>query len=662
MVIRFRQIHMDFHTSPEIPDVGADFDGAEFAQILKQAKVDSVTCFAKCHHGMSYYPTEVGVVHPHLKRDLLGEQIEACHRAGINVPVYISVVWDEHAAALHADWLQVSPGGALAGRPPFGNHGWRFLCMNSPYLDYVAAQTEEVVRRYPADGIFFDIVMETAPGCVCNHCMRLMAELGLDPANDDDLRRKALVVARRAMQRLSAIVHEHRPSATIFYNSRLRVDADPETGIKPELQYQTHLEIESLPSGGWGYNHFPLYVRYCQPLGLPTLGMTARFHKTWADFGGLKTEAAMEYECFRMIASGAACSIGDQPHPRGRLEGPVYDRIGRVYGSVAEKESFVADVEPEVDIGVLLTSNVVGGFGRPGPSDEGALRMLLEEHQQFQFVDASADFHRYRVLVAPDEVTFDEALAAKVQAYLAGGGSLLLSHRSGLAAGGETHHVALEEIGVQYRGLSEYTPCYLRLDDEFAPSIPRIDYVLYDQGCAVEVTAGTDILARIVRPYFNRTWRHFSSHNQTPQAEVTEFAGVTRHGRVVYFSHPLFRMYLEHGYPVYRELVAAALQQLLPEPAVRAVLPSSAEVTLFRQKDRRILHLLHYSPQRRSKEIDIVEDALPLLPVTVGVRTTQQPSRAYLLPGERALELRYEQGYAEVEVPLVQGHAMVVLE
>jgi alpha-L-fucosidase len=137
MTIRFRQIHMDFHTSPEIPDVGADFDGAEFAQTLKQANVDSVTCFAKCHHGMSYYPTEVGVVHPHLKRDLLGEQIEACHRAGINVPVYISVVWDEHAAAAHADWLQVSPSGALAGRPPFGNHGWRFLCMNSPYLDYV---------------------------------------------------------------------------------------------------------------------------------------------------------------------------------------------------------------------------------------------------------------------------------------------------------------------------------------------------------------------------------------------------------------------------------------------------------------------------------------------------------------------------------------------
>ena len=89
----FRQVHLDFHTSPHIPEVGVDFDPDEFVGTLQAAHVNSVTVFGRCHHGYSYYPTKVGTVHPHLKRpDLLGEMIEACHKAGIRVPIYVTVV------------------------------------------------------------------------------------------------------------------------------------------------------------------------------------------------------------------------------------------------------------------------------------------------------------------------------------------------------------------------------------------------------------------------------------------------------------------------------------------------------------------------------------------------------------------------------------------
>ena len=75
MATRFRQIHLDFHTSEHIPDVGAAFDAAAFADRLVEARFNWITLFGKCHHGMSYYPTRAGTVHPALKFDLLGEQI-----------------------------------------------------------------------------------------------------------------------------------------------------------------------------------------------------------------------------------------------------------------------------------------------------------------------------------------------------------------------------------------------------------------------------------------------------------------------------------------------------------------------------------------------------------------------------------------------------------
>ena len=68
-----RQVHLDFHTSESIPDVGELFDKGEFQTALKLGHVNQINVFAKCHHGMSYYPTKIGVVHPGLNRDFTGE-------------------------------------------------------------------------------------------------------------------------------------------------------------------------------------------------------------------------------------------------------------------------------------------------------------------------------------------------------------------------------------------------------------------------------------------------------------------------------------------------------------------------------------------------------------------------------------------------------------
>ena len=47
-----RAVHLDFHNSPLIKNIGANFDSEKFVQTLLEAKVDSITCFAKCHHGI----------------------------------------------------------------------------------------------------------------------------------------------------------------------------------------------------------------------------------------------------------------------------------------------------------------------------------------------------------------------------------------------------------------------------------------------------------------------------------------------------------------------------------------------------------------------------------------------------------------------------------
>ena len=254
-------------------------------------------------------------------------------------------MWDEYAAGAHGDWLQISTDGRIIGRAPMDKYGWRFLCMNTPYLDYVEAQAKEIVDAYPVDGLFYDIVMQYPDGCCCNFCIATMARLGLHPDVREDRLRHNKMVEMEAVRRLEAVVHTRRPDASVFFNSRMRLDARPGYSLRSEAEYYTHFEIESLPSGVWGYLHFPMYTRHLAALGKDVMGMNGRFHASWGDFGGLSNHAALEYEVFRMLSLGAHCSIGDQLHPRGRLDRATYELIGEVYGSVAAKEEWCRGAE-----------------------------------------------------------------------------------------------------------------------------------------------------------------------------------------------------------------------------------------------------------------------------------------------------------------------------
>jgi len=97
--LRYRQIHLDFHTSEHIPGI-ARVRSEVFVSTLKRSHVDSITIFAKCHHGWSYYPTRVGKCHPQfVPSGFAGRMVKALGAADIECPIYISVQWDELSRA-----------------------------------------------------------------------------------------------------------------------------------------------------------------------------------------------------------------------------------------------------------------------------------------------------------------------------------------------------------------------------------------------------------------------------------------------------------------------------------------------------------------------------------------------------------------------------------
>lgn len=669
--LRFRQIHLDFHTSEAIDGIGAAFDAGEFAATLERAHVDSITCFARGHHGWLYYDSKAFPerVHPHLaNRNLLAEQIEACHARNIRAPVYITVQWDNYTAQRHPEWHIVEADGTLSGQPPYEAGFYGNLCVNTPYFDFLKAMTRDLLESVPVDGIFFDIVM--ARECSCRYCRTGMQQAALNPASQADRMTYALQVNTTFKQDMTVFVRQFNTDCTIFYNA-----GHIGPGIRDSHDTYTHYELESLPSGGWGYLHFPITMRYARNLGIDCLSHTGKFHTSWGDFHSFKNREALQFECFHMLALNAKCMIGDQLHPNGKIDPYVYDLIGSVYAEVEQKEPWCRGARAVTDVGVLSPEEF--SAERIPPAMAGATRMLQEAAHQFDVLDTQSDLSPYRLIILPDRIPVSDAFAEKLQRYLADGGTVIASFESGLNT--DQTAFATEAFGVtlaldptrtadgqlargQILGRGDYAE-YLRPEGDLAHGLYPTEYVMYLKGTEVTAAADSEVLAHIVASYFDRTWEHYCSHAQTPSSGQICGPGIARTGQVIYFSHPVFTQYHNNAPRWCKTLVLNAIDILMGEPLFRHSGPSSMLAALNEQTHERrwVVHLLHYIPERRSQDIDVIEDVIPVYDIPMSVRIPHDIRTVRCVPQQEDLEWTLCDGRIEWIVPKLDGHQMIEL-
>lgn len=624
--------------------------------------MDSITVFSKCHHGWAYHPSEANEQHPGLAFDLLGEMIGAAHAVGVKTPVYLSAGLDEKLARRHPEWLIRDIHDQTRWVKDFMTPGYHEFCFNTPYLDILLAQIEEVATRYDADGIFLDIV--GVRRCYCQYCVAELRRNGQDPR---DLQAVAALGRKTYMNytdRVRKLVHSIKPSLPIFHNSGHQV-----RGRRELAHANTHLELESLPTGGWGYDHFPLSARYAQTLGMDVLGMTGKFHQAWGEFGGYKHPNALRFETALSLAHGAGCSIGDQLHPRGLMDPATYSLIGEAYAEVEAKEPWCRRVSGVADVAVLSleAAQEAAPPGKRNPSrnnlsDAGAVRILTECHYLFDMVDMEADFHAYKVLVLPDEVLLWPELTAKINSFIARGGKVLATGRSGLDLEEEAAFVL--ELGVTRVGKNPYCPDYFRPDFTPGPLKPAA-FVMYAEGQQVELAPGGRELGRRENPYFNRDVFTFCSHQHTPTDGEYGGPGMVESDSGIYIAWNVFADYADQGHLILKEMAHEALQRLLPRPMAETGLPARGIITLQHQKEesRYIQHMLYNTPVKKGR-VEVIEDIVPLYNIPVTMRLPEPVKRVYLAP--QGTELTFtvgENGQAvSFILPLLENHQMIVLD
>lgn len=653
-----RQVHLDFHTSRQLENIGEEFSKEQWQDALRVGHVNGINIFAKGHHSWSYYPTKVGRQHPNLKFDLLGAQVEACHEIGVECPFYFTVGWSVNDAADHPEWCVRNKDGSFRGGPdpeakptdpiPFGT--WRLLCPSGEYHDLIMRQVDELCQLYDVDGFWFDIYQARHDGCYCDNCRARMKRKGIDVDDDKAVLVHFVDVYKEHMRELRELIATHHPEASVFFNGTTSFWSNSNQNYGT-YECNTHQDLEDLPTGWGGYDKFPLKANFFHDLGYQVCAMSGKFHTSWGEFGGFKHPNGLKYEAAAMVAFGAACNFGDQLHPSGVMDPQTYRNLGEAFSYVEQIEEYGVGGTPVADLGLWFTGH--------SQSDQAVAKLLMEKQRVFRVANPR-NIDSFRTIVVPSHPSLDETDVAAIEAFLEGGGKLLVLGEGAMNDAGDGFVL---DVGAEYVGEAHYDSDYTRVSDELASqglmTSPVLNYVP-----AMRVKPDDDalVLAQIYEPFFSRTHAHYTSHRNTPQQpQPAEHPAVIQKGNVMFSPSPLDRIYADRAAPPHRDLFDVALGRLHENPVLSVDLPSSGRVNLLHQPEQKryVAHVLYATPHYRGG-LELIEDIVPLRDVALSVRLPVDATSATLIPDGQPLEIAKENGVCRVTVPEFSMHAAVV--
>ena len=134
------------------------------------------------------------------------------------------------------------------------------------------------------------------------------------------------------------------------------------------------------------------------------------------------------------------------------------------------------------------------------------------------------------------------------------------------------------------------------------------------------------------------------------------------HGKC--YAHPIFTQYNKNAPRWCKRLVLNALEMLLPDPLVKVEGPTTLISALNEQtaERRAVLHLLHYIPERRGLDFDVIEDVIPLFNVKASIKVGKKVKEVVAVPEREKLPFESKNGRVEFTLPKLNGHQMISLQ
>lgn len=655
--------HPDFHL-PDTVEVGAEFDAKKYAETLKNAQVDVIYFFAKCHYGNSYYYTKVGHRHPGLKTDLLREIVDISHQEGIKVVAYFSGGIDTYAAKQHPDWRPVGKEGLPEPISEDANV-LEYICLLGPYTnEWLIPQMAEVARYYEVDGMMTDTM--SAFLCYCPHCRsNYLAETGKSLPVDEkaadwtDFCRWRYQKKEEFIDKVCKGVHRVKPELPVAFNWMYSI-WDPAPPNK-EIGYL----VGDIPQAEEQLPFFNLAARYFASTGLPFEVMTGRFLHGLGDWS-IKPMDMLKQGMVTVAANGGRCTLIDRQLPDGSFEEKYYQRLKSVFSFIHERKSVFEGAILLKQIAILHTASSLFGpdkelYGSNKRQDkpvEGASMVMsdLSRHytvtNEFNFEKALSE---YETVLLPEQYALSDNTLKIIKDYVVNGGTVLASHRCGFK--GENWPLA-DLFGLESAGEYPYSFCYLlyptKEEDEYA-NVP----VMIHGKCAKMRVSGCQVLADLYEPMISGRF----GWGEAPPKTTPSSPGITINsygkGKAVYITGPAFTSLRNFYNPAGLYIIRKILATLVPNPLLDVVCEPGVGVSLTGQPGKINVHLINQNGERRINNWSVTQAIRPTGKIQIRLKVDKKPVSVVRIPENENLEFSYNSGVVNCTVSNVHIHTCI---
>jgi hypothetical protein len=668
----YRKLFFDFHSPGTTEGLASAYDAERWIGRMQAAHAQAVSVFTKCGYGYSYYQKgSVRYQHPYLPQgvDMLGEQIEALHKRGMQAIGYYHTFNSESIAAAHPDWVEVDAEGKPRGIQ---------ICMLGPLLhEWMLPHIEEIVTLYDVDAMFFDGTYAVKP-CYCASCQaRYAAASGglpipTDTHDPNSKRYMAWMIEafKQVRQEVCDIIHKHRPDMPVSFNYAY-------TPRMPEVVPDSigNLMADIFPEDQvFNGSYFSAYWATC---GKPFDIMNSAFLQWWGDWG-CKPAVSMQQEVATAIAHGGLTWIGYQMTQAYDVPQAAIDEMGKTLAFVQEREPLLIGAQPVHNVALLHTTPSVlaadeNSFWLDEKSLRGAHRLLTESMIPYHITHEQhllEHLPEYRAVIMADQKHVPAPLVDALRSWVQQGGVLIAAARSSTLDENlqPTGAFALEDLlGVRYEGVYDQTHAYIEVSD------PRLKLGTLDMPHLAEapfvfakpIAEDVQVLAKLRRIYLRSDGKLLL--RWSPVGDDSGYPAITLRqvgkGCAVFIAGDVFRAYQVKNQWNLKHIVANLLHMLVPDPLVHVDAPAWLEVVLMRQGQRLLVHLVN---QQGDRPVDgnnyCLEQAMPVRDINVQVRLPRRPTRVTLEPQGATPQWDYAAGVLQVRVPEVAIHTAVAIE
>jgi len=683
----YRRNVIDMHITDYDESFMTQFSAERYVEMLELSKAQSAVVYAQSHVGLCYYRTQVGEMHKGLRgKDIFGELVDLCHKKGINVVAYYSLIYNNWAYYRNPDWRIVFADGSL----PTDKVRYGVCCPNSSgYREFVLKQIEELCNNYDFEGIRFD--MTFWPGvCYCPSCReRYKNEVGGEMPVIVDWKDQRWVGFQRKREQwliefaklCTDAVRKIKPGISVEHQSST-YPLSWSYGVTWDLSEQNDF-LQGDFYGDWLQGSFVCKLLYNLTPNRP-FGFETSSNRELSDHTTLKSRELLKAKAYASLANGGAFIFIDAIDPVGTLNEKVYKTMGEIYKETADYEKYLGG-ELVQDVAVYLSTESKFDFKDNGlkvtdiecdafvtepkmdlPHISGVLSVteaLIHNNIPFGVITKKKlkDLQKYKVLILSNVLMMDEEETEEIKKFVNDGGCVYASkYTSLISKDGKLHdNFMLADIfGVNYSGETKEKYTYIKAADDSSDILEgyssKYPLSVYGTQMIVKANLGVKVLGEIVLPYTDPAdIKNFSSIHSNPPGITTDYPSIVLNchgkGKAIYSAAHL------ENFKHCQDVFIGLIHMLCKSFHFESNAPKPVEITMFEQQDKKrlIVNLLNFQKELPNIPIEGIKLKIKLDGKTV--------KKLVLMPEEKELKYELSEDHIVFEVSRLDTFLMLGL-